>query len=114
MTIKLTPIGLPQKPKNKYNITVKCMHGDADAFTDEEYDCVDEADFIATMSAFNNMPQPTAEGGNEDAYDTWCADTFGEDCIPWDVTGYDCRSTVRKLSGFYYDENGTKFGAELI
>jgi hypothetical protein len=111
MKINLTPIVPPYK--NKYIIAVKFMHGDADAYTTETYVCKDRADFIRVMSSPDG-PQEPASGGDEDAYNEFYADLFrSDDFIPYDCTGYDCKASIRNFTGFFYDEDGSKYTATL-
>ena len=108
MKIKLTQI----KPKftNKFVIIVSCMHGDADAYTDEEYVCKDEADFIRIMSA----PECEHDScSNEDVYRSFCTDLFGDDFIPFDVVYQDSHASIESVEGFYYDVDGVKSEATL-
>jgi hypothetical protein len=113
MKIKLTPVSIKKAPKDKYFVEVRIMHGDADHYDNDLYPCEDEAEFKKIMSAFKDMPKPEAEGGG-DEYCEWCDNLLGEYFVPHDVSGYDCRATVRSFKGFYYDEHGAKFEAELV
>jgi len=111
--IKLIPV--EKEPiKNKYIILVKFMHGDADGYTEQEYECDDENDLRRIVDKLDNIPQVPAEGGDEDVYDAWELDTFNsDDFIPYDQTGYDCKASYDRYEAFYHDENGVEFRVEL-
>jgi uncharacterized protein YeaO (DUF488 family) len=112
MKIKLTPV----KPKyrNKYIINVKFMHGDADAYSTETYVCKHQDDFIRVMSLDRQWPDGCR---NEATYDEWCDNLFGEydDCfVPGDCTcDHQVRAQIESFTGFFYDEDGNEFKAEL-
>jgi hypothetical protein len=96
MKVKLTPITPPYK--NKYVIVVNFMHGDADAYSDETYVCKDKADFIRVMSQEHQAPEDPGAGGDEDAYDAWCADLFSEDFVPGDCTcDHQVKAAIRRF-----------------
>lgn len=117
MKIKLTPIPIPVKkvPTRQYVLEVKFMHGDADLYTDETYVCEDENDFKRIVSKLNCCPPSPACGGETKNYKAWEIEAFlSEDFIPWDKTGYDCPASYDGFKGFYYDENGVKFKAEIV
>lgn len=108
MKVKHTPI--QPKYRNKYVIRVEFMHGDADATTYEDYVCKHQDDFIRVMSAFDDSPQDPGSGGDEDEYDSWCAEMFGEDFVPGDCTcDFQVRAALRGCEGFFYDEEGNDF-----
>ena len=109
MKIKLIPIPVVKSPKNKYIIDVWFMHGDADAYTSEIYACKNESAFLRVMESFKNKPD--CRTCNQ--YD-WCTTTFGEGFTPYDITCDSYLADVSTLTGYYYDENGIKFEAELI
>jgi len=113
MKVKLRPV--PPKYKIKYVITVKFMHGDADAYTSEDYECANEADFIRVMSAEGECPEDPGAGGDEDAFDEWCTSMFGEDFVPGDCT-CDCqvKAAIRGYEGFYYDITGKQYYATIV
>lgn len=112
MSIKITPIDT-NTHKNKYHIEVECMHGDGDKETYHTYKCADAADFKRVMTAMKYMPLPSSSGGDASAYNKWCEETFGEGFVPWDVIYTDTLTSVEHLTGFYYDENGVKYSAEI-
>lgn len=99
--------------KNKYIIEVRCMHGDADAYTTEEFVCANENEFERIMKQEQLMPQDPGSGGDDDAYRAWCTELFGEAFVPSDCTYQDCPASVQSFAGFYYDEAGVKFEASL-
>jgi hypothetical protein len=112
MKVKLTPI--QPKYRNKYVIRVEFMHGDADAETYEDYVCRDRDDFIRVLSAFDDCPQDPGSGGDEDAYDAWCEEMFGEGFVPGDCTcDFQVRAAIRGCECFFFDEDGNEFTAEL-
>lgn len=103
------------KYKDKFVIEVKFMHGDADAYTTEDFVCDDEQAFKNIVSKLNeDRPTPPAEGGDEDTYNAWGLDVFGyDDFLPWDTTGYDCYATYKSYKAFFYDNEGVKFEVEF-
>lgn len=111
MTVKLKKL----KPEytDKFVIVVEFMHGDADAYTKEEYVCKDEADFIRVMSAPEG-PQDPSSGGDEDVYREFYADLFKDDSfVPGDCTYLDIPACVYGWESYYYDKDGTKYEATL-
>lgn len=115
MPIKL--ISIPKKaPKNKYHIVLKVMHGDADFYEDIEVPCKDEAEFEKIMLAMKDQPQDGSSGGDEGKYAKWLEDNFGEGTVPYDqkYEGTGNHASVKSANGFYQDENGIKWKAELV
>jgi hypothetical protein len=111
--IKLTPVEVEYSPKDKFIVVVTFMHGDADKYDYEEYECKDEADFRRIVDKLNDAPQNPSEGGDDDAYDEWALETFTyEDFIPYDVV-YPGKCSYDGFEAFYYDSNGVKFKAEI-
>jgi hypothetical protein len=111
MKIKIKKIA--PKHKNKYVIEVDFMHGDADAYTTEEFVCANENEFERIMKQEQLIPQSPGSGGDEDAYRAWCTELFGEDFVPSDCTCDDIQASVESFAGFYYNEAGVKFEASL-
>jgi len=112
--IKLTPVKHKTNPRNKYEIELSLMHGDADKYEKAVIPCKNEAEFLRRMEALKNMPLSTAAGGNK--YEKWCEDTFS-DYIPRDcIYGQcrDCSATIDMFEGFYWDEHGTKYHAGVV
>ena len=113
MPIKLTAI--PTKnPKNKYEVVLRVMHGDADKFEDIKISCKNEEEFTKMMLAKKTQPLDGSAGGDEEKYKQWCEDNF-YDYVPYDCIyrGSSNHAKVDEISGFYYDQNGTKFKAEV-
>jgi len=116
MLVKLTPIPTKNNPKNKYIVVLNVMHGDADKYEDIEITCKNSADFEKKMLAVTNQPLEGSAGGDEAEYKKWCEDNFGEGYIPHDCI-YRCTGNlvkVKSIEGFYYNEYGIKFHAELV
>jgi len=115
MTVKLTPIQT-KTPKNKYHILLHIMHGDADFYEDIEVPCKNEADFERKMLAMKDQPMGGSEGGDERKYSKWLEDTFGEGWVPYDqkYEGSGNHAKVDRATGFYFNEHGTKFIAEVV
>ena len=111
MTVKLKKIA--PKYKDKFVIEVEFMHGDADADSTETYVCKDEAEFVRIMNAESEGPESPGSGGDEDEYNDFYADLFGEDFVPSDVTCCDYPACVEAFNGFYYDKDGTAYTASL-
>lgn len=107
--MKLTKV--KPKYKNKFVIEVEFMHGDADAYTTEDFICDDEAECKSVMESLKgDIPMNPAEGGDENLYREWELKVFkSEDFIPYDTTGYDCPASYEGASAFFYDQNGEKF-----
>lgn len=102
-------------PKNKYHIILKVMHGDADFYEDIDFPCKDATEFEKIMLAMKNKPRGGVSGGDEGKYVKWLENNFGEGTIPYDkkFSNSDCRADVDRAGGFYYDENGIKWKAEM-
>lgn len=116
MNIKLTPIPQKKKPKNKYLINVEFMSGDADHFETVKYWCKDEEDFKNTIGKIEEGIEKYrySRHANEDEYDAYWYEVFGEDFVPYDVTSQcDYKAATDRYEGFYFDEHGVKFKAEL-
>lgn len=113
MKVKLTPI--VNVIKDKYTVEVEFMHGDADAYTSETYECKDEADFIRVMTRLEDVPEDPGAGGDEDVHYSWCEETFGGDSgfVPRDCTCDDYQAAIRNYEGYYYNAAGDKFEATL-
>lgn len=113
MPIKLTAIPL-KAPKDKYEVVLRVMHGDADKYEDIKISCKNEEEFTKMMLAQQTQPLDGSAGGDEKKYRQWCEDNF-YDYVPYDCTCSGCGilSKVDGISGFYYDQNGTKFKAEV-
>lgn len=114
MPIKLTAI--PTKSvKNKYRVVLECMHGDADKYEKIEVTCKDESDFEKMMLAKKTQPLDGSAGGDEDEYTKWLEDNFGEGTVPYDCiySGTNNHAKVTRMDGFYFDENGVKWKAEV-
>jgi hypothetical protein len=114
MPIKLTAIK-SKNPKNKYKVILDVMHGDADMYEKVEVTCKNEADFEKKMLAMKDKPMGGSEGGDEDEYAKWLEDTFGEGYVPYDkiFSGTSNHASVNSIEGFFYDENGVKWKAEV-
>ena len=94
----------------KFVIEVEFMHGDADAYTKENYVGDDEEDCLRVLAACGDSPQSPGSGGDDDdAYDAWCFKTFkSEDFNPYDVTYNDIRAAYDSYEVFFYDHSGKK------
>jgi hypothetical protein len=113
MPIKLTAI--PKKTKKvTYQVIVEMMHGDADLTERQTITCKDEADFVKKMTAVKTQPMGGSEGGDEDEYAKWCEENFS-DYISFDkiFSGTSNRAKVQSVEGFFYDEHGMKWKAEV-
>jgi hypothetical protein len=110
--MKLKPV--VSKYKNKFVIEVEFMHGDADAYSTEECPCEDEVEFTKIMKGLENVPQDPGSGGDDGEYADFFTNLIGEDFVPGDSTTdhqYDAAYDGHK--GFFYDQAGNKFEAEI-
>lgn len=112
--IKLTPVEHPKNPKDKYEIELNLMHGDADKNENVVVKCRDETAFMRMMEALKNIPLPTGAGGK--SYEQWCENVF-QGWIPSDcIFGQHqrCSAAIEGFTGFYWNPNGIKHYAEVI
>jgi hypothetical protein len=110
--MKLKPI--TPKYRNKFVIEVEFMHGDADAYSTEECACKDEAEFTKIMEGLKNVPQDPGSGGDDDEYRDFFSNLIGEDFVPGDsTTDHQFLAAYDGHTGFFYDQNGNKFEAEI-
>jgi hypothetical protein len=111
MNIKLTPIPVKNK-KEKYEVVLRVMHGDANKYEDIKIPCKNQEEFIKMMNAPKSQPLDGSAGGDESEYSQWCEDNFS-DYVPFDCIFIDNRAKVDLVEGFYYDKKGVKFKAEV-
>ena len=120
-----------QKYSDSYVAEIRFMHGDADAYTEEEY-TLDEGDVLALkhfMDAYFKLPHNTrccehvviqglpyywkifTSAFDEDE---WLSDRFpGEEYWPRDHTYLDSYASIDRLAFYYYDDDGIKYHVSL-
>lgn len=88
------------------------MHGDADHYETETWNCKNEKHFIDTMTLIEEGIKRFTYNSYE-VRDFW-NEVLGEDFVPYDITCDSYKAAICSAKGFYFDESGTKLKAELI
>lgn len=115
MKVKLTPLPPKKIPTNRYILHLEFMSGDADHYDIEKYYCDDEEDFKRLFTKVTEGIKELKYNYDRDEQMAYWYKIFGDYMeVPHDVTceGYPARMT--NIQGFYYDENGVKFKAEVV
>jgi hypothetical protein len=106
-------IGNPVQPKyrNKYVISTKCMHGDADVYTHQEADLEDAVKaerglILVEQSRDRKRPKLTDE--DEELYE------YVMTLVPYDVTNDNVRARLMWVKINYYDEDGKIFEVKMV
>jgi hypothetical protein len=99
------------KYRSKYVIFTECMHGDGDAYTQQEIYLEDETEaekvLILTKESSDRKALKLSEE-NEELYDYVMA------LVSHDVTNCDVSSHLMWTEINYYDENGNIFEVERV
>ena len=103
-----------KKPKSTYRLFIKSMHGDAAAFTCDEFDFTDInklTETVAVLTDLKHIKNPsTYSNFLEDKglnWDDWCDYFIG------DATHQGYTAPIQEISVNYFDENGTEYTTEV-